>query len=222
MSKQFIIILVALFAIFGGIIVFAKRGDNKSVIDTSAGSQNVFSNVDSKVEVVEYGDFQCPACRAYYPIIKQVESQYGDRVKIRFRHLPLTNIHPNAMAAHRAAQGAAAQGAFWQMHDILYERQDQWSAANNPEKFFEDYAKEIGLDLELFKTDSASPETAAIINSDIAIAKEFGFTGTPSFSLNGKEIERPTDFAGFAKLLDDALAQNQSQIPMGDTVPVAE
>ncbi len=171
---------------------------------------------ENSVTLIEYADFQCPACGAYFPILKQISTLYKDKVNFVFRHFPIISIHPNAFAASRAAEAAGNQGKFWEMHDKLYETQQAWGQlSTNQQALFEEYAKELNLDMEKFKTDYASEATADRINRDVASAKQFNIEGTPTFILNGKKIESPKGLEEFKKLLDAAIAEAEksSQTP---------
>ena len=157
--------------------------------------------------MVEYGDFQWPACANYFPLIKQVEEKYADKVSFQFRHFPLIQIHPNAMAASRAAEAAGNQGKFFEMHDMLYENQD-----SNPTSVFENYASQLGLDMSKYQTDVGSQETNAVINADLKAGQAAGVNSTPTFYLDGKKIEsNPQTADEFYKLIDEALAAKNRQ-----------
>lgn len=190
----FAVVCVALI----GLLVFTRdsgapafEGDPAKVVE----NDNVYGKRDSGVVLVEYGDFQCPGCGSLYPTLKEVKEQYKDKIAVVFRHLPLTNIHPNAKAAAAAAEAAARQNKFWEMHDLLYENQQQWSSAqaNNRSGFFESYAEQIGLDMEKYRADVGSPAVTERVNRDLGIARQAGFElSTPTLILNGKQIELGT------------------------------
>lgn len=161
---------------------------------------------DKKVTLIEYGDFQCPTCGSYYPVVKQVAEQYKDQVNFVFRHFPIISSHPNAFAAARAAEAASKQDKFWEMHDRLFETQSSWGqTAANQQSLFESYAEELGLNMEQFKQDYVSQAASDRINRDVSSAKQFGVNGTPTFILNGEKIKNPGDAEAFGKLLDDAI-----------------
>lgn len=211
MSKRFIVTLMAIIAVLGGIFFLNREeagapdngGDN--TVQTSNHTQGEGT---AGVTLVEYGDFQCPACGAYYPIVKGVKAKYGDKITFQFRHFPLSQSHPNAFAAHRAAEAAGLQGKFFEMHDLLYERQQAWSAVNNPVDTLNTYAEELGLDVEKFKQDFSSAAVNATINADIRAGQEVGANSTPTFVLNGDKIEElPRDQESFNKLIEDAIAE---------------
>lgn len=213
MSKRFVIILAALFVLFAGVLFFSKRSDSNSevTIDESAGSSHIEGEGTSGVTLLEFGDFQCPACKSYYPIVKAVKSEFGDKIKFQFRNFPLTNIHPNAMAAHRAAEAAGRQGKFFEMHDLLYERQDSWSTSQNPTRIFEDYATELGLNIDQFREDMASQSVLNVINTDLKLGQDLELTATPSFILNGKKLDpAPNSADKFIQAINDAISEQES------------
>src|SRR5215204_1930438 len=103
------------------------------------------------VRLEEFGDFECPPCGLLHPILEQMRSEFGERVQITFREFPLVPTHQHAMAAASAAEAAALQGKFWEMHDLLYENQKAWHELFDVRPVFEGYAKQIGLDVERYK-----------------------------------------------------------------------
>ncbi len=211
MSKRFLLILAGLSIIFIGVIVVTKQNDdNATTVDTNAGSNHVQGAGTSGVVLVEFGDFQCPACASYFPLLNQIKADYGDQIAFQFRHYPLVSIHQNAMAAHRAAEAAGKQDKFWEMHDILYSRQQVWQAAPNVTQIFEDYAAELGINIDTYKQDVASSVVNDIINADVKAAQAAGATATPTFILDGKRLEEtPKDIDGFKQLIDEAIAAKQ-------------
>ncbi|HVG34516.1 MAG TPA: thioredoxin domain-containing protein [Pyrinomonadaceae bacterium] len=139
------------------------------------------------VTIEEFADFQCPPCRRLHPELKQIEAEYGSKLRVIFRHLPLS-MHEHAEAAARASEAAGLQNRFWEMHDLLFERQRQWSEAGDVRSVFIDYAREIGLDVERFKKDMDGAEVGARVDSDKRRAQSVEITGTPTLFLNGREI----------------------------------
>jgi len=152
--------------------------------------------------LVEYSDFQCPACGAYYPVVKEIEKEFGSTVRIVYRHFPLTQLHKNALTAAYAAEAAGKQGKFWEMHDLLFERQATWSENANVVDTFSGYAKELGIDTEKFKTDIASQEVKDRVDRDVKSGAAAQIQGTPTFFLNGKQIQNPRSFPAFKALLE--------------------
>ncbi|MGH7158032.1 MAG: DsbA family protein [Candidatus Saccharimonadales bacterium] len=210
MSKGFWIIIAAIVVIFSGILLF--KGDKTDAPDSSlAASNHVVGENTKGVLLIEYGDYECSFCGQYYPIVKQVIDKYQNDIAFQFRNLPLQQNHKNAFVAARAAEAAALQGKFWEMHDLLFQNQSAWAQASNAQPVFEQYAAQLGLDIEKFKADFASPAVNDTINADIA---EFRKTGapmkTPTFFLNGNVIE-PRSVEEFSQLIDDEIAKQQSQ-----------
>lgn len=210
MSKGFWIIIGAIVVIFGGFLLF--KGDEAEAPTNGAAVSNHVIGSDAKgVKLVEYGDFQCPACASYFPLVEEIVSQYQDQIQFQFRHLPLTQNHKNAFAASRAAEAADKQGKFWEMYRTLYQNQQSWAGSSSPLSIFEQYAQQLGLNVGQFKTDFASGAVNDTINADVAEFKKTGEAmGTPTFFLNGTRI-KPASLDEFKKLIDDELAKQQKQ-----------
>ena len=213
MNKQFIGILVVVIGLLVGVFALTggnKEGSNGGGDSSGQASNHVVGPENAKVTLIEYGDFQCPACKSYFPIVSQLKQTYADKIKFQFRHYPLVQIHPNAFLGSRAAEAAGKQNKFFEMHDVLYENQDTWSSGANPTPILESYATQLGLNLEQFKADLNSPAVADVINADAKAAQALGATSTPTFVLNGKRIDKnPQSMDEFVKLIDDELAKNQ-------------
>ncbi len=193
--------------ILGGLIVWTRMAnppidlsgvENNSVIAASEQNGNIGDHVtgktDSNIRLVEFGDFQCPSCGGAAPNVNTLMDEYGDRVGLVFRNFPLTTIHPNARAASATAEAAGLQGKYWEMHDLLYERQGDWSNqdATKRTETFNQYAEEVGLDIEKFKTDVASANVGKKISFDQALGKREGVSATPTFYLNGEKLDEET------------------------------
>lgn len=210
MNKQFLAVVAVVIAALIGVFALASDGENGQNGSSSSQASSHAQGAGNKgVTLIEYGDFQCPACKQFYPLVKQVKEEYGDDITFQFRNFPLTQIHPNAMAAHRAAEAAARQDKFFEMHDLLYENQDSWSPLPDPTSVFEGFAKQLNLDIEVFKSDVASEEVAATINADIKAGQEAGANSTPTFVINGQKIENPKSLEDFKRLIDEAIAAAQ-------------
>ncbi len=165
----------------------------------------VHGKTDAPVTLVEYTDFQCPACGAYYPILKELEAEMGDTVRIVIRHYPLVQIHKNALPSARAAEAAGRQGKFWEMYDVLFANQAEWSGAQDPMmSIFPAYAGRIGLNVEQFRKDMSDATLDDKITVDRGTGNELKITGTPSFFLNGEKLENPKSAEAFKKAVEDA------------------
>jgi protein-disulfide isomerase len=143
---------------------------------------------NSTVRLEEFGDFQCPPCGMFHPILEQMRKEFGDRLHITFREYPLVPAHQNALAAASAAEAAGLQGKFWEMHDLIYEHQADWKDLVDVRPVFEGYAMRIGLNLDRYKTDVSSNVVAQRIFLDGKRAHSLGVQGTPTVFLNGKEV----------------------------------
>jgi protein-disulfide isomerase len=141
--------------------------------------------------IVEYGDYQCPYSRQAFRQVERVESRLGDQVRFAFRHFPLTEIHPHALAASAAAEAAAMQGRFWEMHSLLFHRQNALEDAD-----LRCYAADLGLDVERFDRDRASPAVLARIRRDVESGVATGeVLGTPTMFIDGVVHRGPYDAA---------------------------
>jgi len=151
---------------------------------------------DAAVTLVQYGDYECPYCGEAYPIVKEVQSRMGERLRFVFRNFPITTSHPHAERAAEAAEAAAAQGMFWQMHDLLYENQRRLR-----DEDLRTYAERLGLDIELFDKEMAEHGHSERVHEDFMSGVRSGVNGTPTFYVNGVRHDDSYD----AETLLDAL-----------------
>ena len=140
--------------------------------------------IDAPMSLLEYGDYQCPPCGQLYPDLKQIEKEYGDQVQIVFHHFPLMKIHKNALPAAHAAEAARNQNKFWEMHDLLYRNQKEWSDLADPRPVFITYAKQLGLNIDSFNRDLEGNQIDQKITADIQRGTAQGVTGTPTVFLD--------------------------------------
>lgn len=204
--------LIVAAAVVGGVILL--KGDKKS--STASATNHTYGQGTSGVAVVEYGDFQCPGCGSFYTIVEKVKEKYKDQITFQFVNFPLSTIHQNAQAAHRAAEAASNQGKFWEMYGLLYQNQNVWSSSTNVLPIFESYASQLGLDNTKFKTDYASAATNSIIQADIQKGQQLKITGTPTFVIDGKIVQDNNSIASidsFSKLIDEAITAKTGQKP---------
>jgi protein-disulfide isomerase len=195
-DKRFLSILAGLIIIFAGIFAITQHSSNKSNSGSGASSSKATNHTEGQnqknVTLVEYGDYECPICEAYYTPLKEAVTPYLNDIHFQFRNLPLTSIHPNAFAAARAAEAAGMQNKYWEMHDMLYDQANWqvWSQSKSPISLFESYAQTLGLNLNQYKQDYSSSKVNDAINADVS---EFNKTGksmaTPSFFLDGQYID---------------------------------
>jgi formate-nitrite transporter family protein len=155
---------------------------------------------DARVTLVEYGDFECPFCGRAYPELKRVLKQLGSKVRFVFRHFPLTEEHPHAEHAAEVAEAAAAQGKFWEMHDLLYRHQD---ALEDDDLM--NYARELKLDVERVRRELAGHTHRARVQRDVVSGAQSGVSGTPRFFINGRPHTEPGDARTLAAALKRSL-----------------
>jgi len=185
----------------------SSTGTEPAAIEITVAEDDwTLGNPEATVTLVEYADFQCPACAAYHTVIKDVVAEYGDRIQYVYRHYPLTAIHRNAIPAAQAAEAAGKQGKFWEMQDLLFENQTTWSGDGNARAQFEQYATDLGLNLDQFKADYDSTEVQERVQADLREANEFRLSGTPTFILDNRVIaSAPATADGFGRLIEQRL-----------------
>jgi len=157
---------------------------------------------EAKVVLVEYGDFQCPACAAYHPLVEKLVAEYGKDFQFVYRHFPLQQ-HANAKPAAYASEAAGKQGKFWEMYNLIYSRQKDWSEKKNADDIFLEYAGSLGLNLDQFKKDRDSQEAKDKVKKDYDSGIANKINATPTFFLNGKKIQ-PQSYEEFAELIKQA------------------
>lgn len=206
------IVLVAAVAAMVRLVKNSDPGINggtasASVLASIGADDWIKGNASSTVTLTEYGDFQCPACAAYHTAVKQLEKEFGDQVRFVFKHFPLAQ-HANARISALAAEAAGKQGKFWEMHDMLYENQDEWSAksTSKAEEIFKGYAQKIGIDLPLFAEDLKSKVSSVKISRSYDDGIRFGVNSTPTFFLNNEKLPTPKNFAEFRTSVLNAVA----------------
>jgi Na+/H+ antiporter NhaA/protein-disulfide isomerase len=169
--------------------------------EIDADHDHIRGPIDAPVTVVEYGDFECPYCGQAEPIVRELLRDFVD-VRYVWRHLPLTDVHPHAQLAAEAAEAAAEQGAFWEMHDLLLDRQDALELDD-----LVGYAAELGLDVERFRGDLESHAGASRIAADVDSADLSGVSGTPTFFINGRRHYGAYDIDSLSALVRAAGAR---------------
>ena len=166
-----------------------------------ANNKNTTGDQNAPVKIIEFGDFQCPACGAAHPIVKKILEKNKEKVYFVFRHYPLS-IHKNAKIAAQAAEAAASQGKFWEMHDLLYTNQKDWEQSNDARGIFTKYATQLNLDLEKFKQDI--DQVKGTIEQDYADGNKLGVNSTPTFFINGAKYPGVIQETQFQQLIDNA------------------
>jgi len=199
-----IIFSVVVVGLLGGLIIWTRLAnptadvsnvENNSILAASVESGNIADHVkgnkESKVLIVEYGDFQCPGCGSAHPNVNTLMEEYGDRVAFVFRNFPLTSIHPNAKVAAAAAESAGLQGKYWEMHDIIYQNQSAWENLDSSKRVdaFVAFANQIGLDSAKFNEGLTNPDLVKKVNFDLELGKQNKVSSTPTFFLNGELLD---------------------------------
>jgi protein-disulfide isomerase len=149
---------------------------------------HVAGPANAPIKLEEFGDFECPPCGMFHPILKQMQEEFGDQLQVTFREFPLVPTHQHALAAASAAEAAGIQGKFWEMHHLLYDKQNEWKKEFDVRPVFEGYAKQIGLDVERYKQDVGSDLVAQRIFADGKRGHSLGVKGTPTVFMNGREV----------------------------------
>lgn len=213
-----LVLVVVFTVVLGSLLWFTGSEDDRtgatatSDIDGSApaaiaarpDSHRLSSAPDSRVEFVEFLDFECEACKAMYPVVEQLRGDYGDRVTFVVRYFPLPS-HANAERAARAVEAAARQGKFEQMYQRMYETQEQWGEQRTPmDDVFRSFAADLGLDLAAYDAAYDDPATLNRIRADVADGETLGVRSTPTFFLDGERLQ-PRSYADLTAALDAAL-----------------
>jgi protein-disulfide isomerase len=204
-------VVVLAIVVIGGVLLFNQSDDpgdtgsatTPSELRASQDSNTLTESDDDTVTVVEFLDYQCPACEAYYTnVTKKIETDYAGRITFVTRNFPLS-MHPLAQPAARAAEAAAAQGRYAEMYHELYDNYDQWAVAPGGQEvsddeqrattLFDSYATTIGLDLDRFHTDMASAAVQQRIDTDVAAGEKVGVSSTPTIFVNGTKFEPEGD-----------------------------
>jgi len=231
-DKNFMaLIALIIVAVAGSVIFFGKNdssgggnwtGDPLRIVeaaetneagDITQAADHIIGPKDAKVTLIEFADFECSACEIFYPQLKALEAAYPDDLQVVFRHNPLTQIHPNAFAAHRASVAAANQEMFWEMHDLLYERQTSWNRQNagldtaQATDVIVSFAEELNLDIDKFREDIESEDTFNFIDSHLDSGAQLNVTGTPTIYLNG-ELVAERSFEELSAIIDGILSND--------------
>ena len=198
----------------GALLYNAKRPhlratpESKTVSGKSdTGSMHVRGNPDAPVTLEEFADFQCPPCGNFAGFAEELLKEYDSRLRLVFRNFPLP-LHEHAREAAMAAEAAGFQGRFWEMHDVLYREQANWSKAPNARELFESYAGTIGLNLDQFKRDVDSEQVRALVDADHALGDFLGVKLTPTLFINHQPVDpKDKNPQGVRAAINAALAE---------------
>lgn len=205
-SGSIIITFVLLFFVYKLVNSTPSQVIEIKEINTVRKNDNVKWSKENKNILVEYSDLQCPACKTFHEILKSFEASTSpdfiitQKTTLVFRHFPLYSIHKNTYSAAYAAEAAGLQNKFWEMTDLLYEKQSEWNNLSNPKKYFLDLAKILKLDIKKFSQDIESKTVKDKVQANLNEAESIGLNATPTFFLNGRKVEVNT-FDEFKNLL---------------------
>ncbi|MDP3982287.1 MAG: thioredoxin domain-containing protein [bacterium] len=189
-----------------------SAGEGETVVQEETAqireSDQVKGSREASLVLVEYSDFQCPACQFYAGWISQLAETYGDDLAFVYRHFPLRSIHAQAEQAAIAAEAAGRQGMFWEYHDVLFQRQKEWAESGSASQLFLSYAQTLGLDVEAFASDMKDSEIQDKVRRDLAEGQVLGVRGTPTFFLQGVRIQNPQTYAELEQHILRELQKN--------------
>ncbi|MBI4281011.1 DsbA family protein [Candidatus Uhrbacteria bacterium] len=203
---------VVILGVSGSVFGVAQLAKEKSKSEFSVAGAEASGgwsrgNETAKVTLIEFSDFQCPACAAYEPMVKQALDEFGGQIRFVYRHFPLSKIHVNAEEAARAAEAAGLQGKFWEMHDLLFEQQSAWARASDGQAAMRDLASILQLDLNRFAADFDSRETRDRVREDQKEGEKWGVDATPTFFLNGQRLAPFRAYDDFRAAIQRAIAE---------------
>ncbi|HLW34826.1 MAG TPA: thioredoxin domain-containing protein [Chthoniobacterales bacterium] len=215
-SLPFILIAaVAIVTVSSGALLYRSKRAHIEAGATANGTQNVKpehvrGEADAPVTLEEFADFQCPSCAmTTMQSIGPMEKNFGERLRVVFWHFPLPN-HKHGREAAIAAEAASRQGKFWEMHDLLFEKQGDWSKAPDIHPVFEEYAQQLKLDVDKFKKDCESPDVAAAVDKQHEQGETRGVKNTPTIFINGRELPPPFNPERIQEAIDAAIAAKNS------------
>ena len=206
MSKTFwIVVAVAVLALVGLFVATNEPGEQRESVEEPleiTDEDHAIGDSDAPLELVKYSDFQCPSCAEADPIVKDILDEHGDDIHFVYRHFHVVQPQSTSHLASRATVAAENQDAFWEMHDVLFERQNDWAQEADAPNLINSYAEELGLDMEQFEADLEEAEGR--VERDLDIAQQLGLFSTPTFFINGEQVEET--FAELPQLVENELA----------------
>ena len=201
-------VIITIGVLVGGAYYFTQSSTQQSatVNMSEVLSEDSFKvgNKDSKVKIAEYSDFQCPACAATQPIVKQVLAEYGDRIYFEYHHFPLA-MHNWSQVAAEAAESAGAQGKFMEYGDLLFSKQGEWSISSDVTPLFKKYAQELGLDVNKFAEALDKRTYKDKVTTSYSRGAKLQVQATPTFFVNGVKYEGGMSLEDWKKLIDAEL-----------------
>lgn len=195
-AARWVTVLVGAAVVAGAVAFVSGRGGEQAAAPGEARVAGAVTDSDwakgsreAPAVLIEYGDFQCPACRAYYPVVKELSGELKDRLLVVYRHFPLRQTHPQAQTAAQAAEAAGRQGKFWEMHDMLFERQSEWANNSQAESLFVRFAEDFGLDRSRWEAELDDAAVRDEVEADYRSGLAARVDSTPTFFLNGEKMQ---------------------------------
>ncbi len=218
MRSIFMWLLVLFIIAFASWLVMGSGGNNTEgnltlaeQVSQRPSDPHIKGNPEGVVSIVEFSDFQCPACAYYRSFLSDIVKDLAGDVSVEYRHFPLYQIHPNSSLAAQASEAAALQGKFWEMHDILFANQTEWKDLNSSQarnKFIE-YATSLGMDKDKFAADLDSDLVKEKVKEDEEQALKLGLNSTPTIFVNGLKIKNPRSYVEFKKIVESEINWNK-------------
>jgi protein-disulfide isomerase len=204
--------IILLGLIIWGLVVAMNKPINPGTLNLStpapiSTADHVLGPIDAPVTIIEYSDFQCPACETYYYVVERLLASSTVPIRFVYRQFPLSQ-HANAIPASLASEAAGVQGKFWDMYRLLFEDHADWTELSDPKPVFVRYATELGLDTSKFTIDMASSTLKDHINNDVKEGINIGINATPTFFINGKAITNPSSYDEFKTIVQDAATNS--------------
>jgi len=212
-TKPVIVIVLAVAVAAGAAVFLSRQPDQPTETSGAAplkldfkGGGHFRGPENAELTLVEFGDYQCPSCGAYHPFVKEILNRYPKQVRLEFHHFPLISIHPNSMAASKAAEAAGEQGHYWEMHDALFEYQTQWADKPDPKPIFAAIANRIGINGTLLvQTMETSPVIQQRILQDVERGNKANIQAVPTFFINGQEVHIKLSMEDFVQVIETNL-----------------
>ncbi len=201
-----VVTIVLIGAIYGVYRAATTPADIPLPTELTSADQ-IKGNPESDVILIEYSDFQCPACVSYYYLVEEILNEFGNHMQFTYRHFPLKSIHDKATLAAQATEAAGMQGKYWEMYSEIFENQAVWSSlpVAGAENEFIKYAADLDIDQKQFIEDINSSKAENLVEAEFQSAVEGGLNSTPTFFLNGERIKNPKDLDEFRTLIRDAI-----------------
>jgi len=207
-----LIVIVAAIGIAAGTAVYLSRTadraaetpDKSSPVEIKSGGHSR-GPANAQLTLVEFGDYQCPSCGGYHPLVKEVLNRYPDKLRLEFHHYPLIDLHPNAMIGALAAEAAGEQGRYWEMHDALFEHQGEWAPSRNAELVFINLASRLGLNVNQFMQQLRSPALQDRILQDVTLGNNLHVPETPTFFIDAQRVYIKPTIEDFVKVIEAHL-----------------